>query len=204
MKKRIIISFLVIISVILGLGGIAIAASPPNDTPKNVWDMILGGIDVLLGRIGEFPTASYATVAEGLEDINSDVDSVQTSVDGVQTSVDLIQTSIDNMSTATICMESDKGYFHMQGGNPDIILDEEYDRVAHVSLTVYGLYIDSGDSVWAVVDLGTYSPAVHLIDNGVVERHTVEFDTDHFQLNCHGDDLTENVYWAYTVTYPAQ
>ena len=67
MKKRIIISFLGVISIILGLGGIAAAASPPENKPTEAWDKIVAGIDNILTAIGD--------LADDLTSIESKIDS---------------------------------------------------------------------------------------------------------------------------------
>ncbi|MFC1871057.1 hypothetical protein ACFLYF_01450 [Chloroflexota bacterium] len=185
MKKLITALSLAIILVVSVVGSAVMAAPPPENKPVDAWDMIVNGVNELIDKIG-FVTISVANV---------------------QSSVDDVQTSVDNLSESAIIMVSDSGVFEFSGANPDPILHEEYDRVAHVSVTAYSGGIsgfDTGDSAWVVPLWDGTGRSITVVDyDEGIQFNTVEFDAKEWKLNGYDIDGTADLHWAYTATYPA-
>ena len=182
MKKRFIISFLVVISIILGIGGIAYAASPPDNKPPDVWDAIL----------------------DGVEYIRDTLDAVGPFIVGKLNAID---DKVDSLSQSIIIMESDAGVHEMTTlGEETLVATQTYDQVAHVTLTVKAYGYTGDDLVWAELSWedGVENPEIFVIDSGAgIYKDTVEFAAKEWTLKAFDDDAWTIVYWAYTVTYPA-
>ena len=73
MKKRIIISFLVVISIILGLGGIAVAAAP-DKKPIDTWVDILEKVNSIWNKVLE--------IESEVDVISANIPQMQTLEDG--------------------------------------------------------------------------------------------------------------------------
>lgn len=219
MKKLIIAITLAVVLIVSAIGTTIVAGAPPDNKPTEAWDIILDSVHDVLTRIGSFPTANYASIAAAVEDIRTKVmgvesslnttdgkvEAIQASVDAVQASVDDIQLSVDNATSNITCMASDMGVHTLVTDSPpetEEILAFEYDQVAHVSLTVAELNFGTGDQVWMNINFGGYWPSIILLE-GHSAMKTVEFDAKEWVLYGYSTDNYEEVYWAYTVTYPA-
>lgn len=129
LKKRL-ISSLVVISAVLALGGVAIAAAPVN--PIENW----ADITTLLERVGVFPSTNYATVADGLEDLNSDVEGVQTGVDNVQSAITAIGGKFDDSETGLGAIKDDTETLIEFADAADVMLDSFTEPLARIDETV--------------------------------------------------------------------
>jgi len=128
-KKRV-ISLLALTS-ILGLGGVAIAGTPPVNPIEN-WE----AITTLLQSVGVFPSSSYVSVADGLEDLNGDIEGVQTSLTNGQTAIAAIGDQLDDIDTGLGAIKDDTETLIEFADVADVMLDSFTEPLARIDDTV--------------------------------------------------------------------
>jgi hypothetical protein len=145
------------------------------------------------------------------EDISQIIDEIgilQDTTDDIQNDVATLQDSVDSLSNSAIIMESDAGVHDITTSVEETVVPTQtYDEVAHVTLTAYmeGI-MSAGDMVWVELSWegGVYNPEIILVNSSSsIYKGTVEFAAKEWALKCLDDDMWLDVYWAYTVTYPA-
>ncbi len=181
-----------IIAAVLGItGGVAMAASPPDNT-------VLGSIQQIVSDIWNTLTSS----SSGLPAVNSKLNTLQASVDDLAPAPN--EVALISTGNGTYMVGSGA-----VGGD---VYERINDGIRHVSLTYYVPGLKTGD--YFVV--GSLFPSIEgpltisLLtnqqgDSSGVLQGSLQFDSAHWKIQTwqyDGDELPIKVYFTFTETYP--
>ena len=146
--KKLFISVILAIVLILGiLGGVA-AASPPEDSPRGIWDEIMSGISEIMNKIGDIfdQIAEHdSNVTDELNDITGNISDLNVAVEGIGTDISVIQNDITEISALLGAMEIGSQVYSYSGNvstqtgdtSDEHTWTPEWSGPRHVSISIF-------------------------------------------------------------------
>jgi hypothetical protein len=181
MKKVILAIVLVVMLIAAGLGGTIMAATPPDDSPKGMWTIIV----------------------EGIEDILEDLGLIETDLDDMGDALGRVEEDM-------VRMETKSGIIDVPANTDPFDLVEvmgDYDEIRHVVVTLY-VYPGSLDEVKDWIYVSAYWPGspggwnvATFDDDSDYKATTFDFNADYWIIRCESGDTEYTVRYVVTTTF---